>query len=362
MNLQRYVFISLFSWLCSVNCGIENKRASVMREYFKLTGNYSTKPFHTLEIDCSDYINFLKDYYVADPISCLEEVYEMNNVHFEAMFFEILTVKYIQYYIRFPRSNKIYTAVTSLKLIEVMIRKILFKPFCSSDDMEKKFSIIRLLIKFLKRYLNTYLHPQSYADCDDTLELIKAWEHVMTFFPSISSNGIIDYDYFFTIFHSLRTTKYTKMDIQDSVLLETVIHHLIVLKDIKLFDISHPYLPFLACLILGKVDDMGNLRFNHKGYHPSSFANHVKSLFEDKTKFSSFTDILISTWKIVVAAKKKLGTNTRSRSYLAQCLEVALQKPLDEENLNIMWQLNGLAVIEKFLKIQKAALKPQINK
>jgi hypothetical protein len=75
-----------------------------MSKYFQVTVKNLDKESRELRglppfivLDLTEYVNFLPEYFKADPLSCLEEVYSMGDFEFENTFFSAIFSKYARF-------------------------------------------------------------------------------------------------------------------------------------------------------------------------------------------------------------------------------------------------------------------------
>ena len=263
MHSSKTIFIgiSCFSLICGViSCANDWGKFSLIEEYYKLTGEYKNPPSKTLKIDITDYVRSLNHYYKSDPISCLDEAFWMRDFASDEFFFEVITSEpfYVQktfYFLYLPQKRVLgfEKARKNCENIKKAVYSCLYKPWKSNDDMEVKFSVINLLIRFIERYQNSIISLRSDEKYMKELsrEIIR-WKSVMNYILSHSSNGAINYNYFFSTFYKFVGAgvvvfpKYNEGNSKYYLLLATSLHHIIRKKDTKIFEIDHPELPFFS--------------------------------------------------------------------------------------------------------------------
>jgi hypothetical protein len=347
---------------------IGNVASSLMQEYFKVTGNKQDEsdPRSPITVEYLEYTKFLADYFAKDPINCLEEAYSMGDFAFYELFFKSLCQKYSQFSRTLPRPGyRLDGAFATCEKIRGIVMKYLFEPFNSKEDMETKFSIIKQLIKFIKKYIDVVYcgRKPNQKKRDELLKNINTWNFVMGQLSLTYSEGKFDYNYFSsTLFPLIEKKdfllpKYDESKDEYYYLFTAYVHHIIKLKETKFFDSLHPNSPFLIAFILSHINFAGNSSIP-KYDQMTLYYSYLEDYFGPKTKFENLIEVLL--WRksdIVAMAKTELGSKCPTNYSISDWVYVwkDLFPNLKNENFynNIWWQLNGLAVLEDFLRSLK---------
>jgi hypothetical protein len=366
MHIQEKIsiFYLFHLLLCTVTGSFEGKRPSLMSSYFKLVGTYQEKPSRYLKIDATDYIKYLKEYYESDPLCCLEEVYAMNDKAFDRIFFFVIFYEYSSFFI-FPPQNHIvdfFYALINCEQIKKIVWTRFFRPASLNKEVEVNFSVIRLLIRFLARYINTAFSPCPHKEYIEFLSKnFKMWEFAMRTLSSLSPNGAIDYNHFLLIVQQLKKKNllefegYESNDSKYYFLFAIYLQHIIKKRDFNLFQVTHPDLPFIVGLIHSRVDENTNDTFSI--YDPANFYDYLDEYLGSETKYEALSTLLDSKAKFISLVKQKLCLKSRrhySISFLNNLWEEVFPTPQNEENTNIWWQLKGLSLVENFVNIWKS--------
>jgi hypothetical protein len=353
MNFQKIVALHHFFSLlfCNIFCPINVETPSLMHEYFRFVMGscLSRIKFNS---------NFLIDYYNTSPLSCLEHVYSMRSFAFDKLFFDIICHQYTSYFLYLPKdhSGNFMDVVVMCDRIKTMIRNLLNKPCNSKAKMEKNFSTIEALIKFIKRYLVKEYMINS-GSTHKLSHCVKTWEMVMRTLTSISYDGTVDYNHFFLILRQVKEMKdikfheYEERNSYNYVLFATYIAHVVNKRDFTIFQFDHPDLPLLLGFILDNVNDNGRCCFPN--FDPELFYFDIKSFFCFQDRRPVLSYVLNEKMQLVCSVKRKLNIKNRhsdSISHLLRHFRSKLPESLNEEQLNLLWQMEGLAVIQRFLK------------
>jgi hypothetical protein len=230
--------------------------------------------------------------------------------------------------------------------------------------MNSRFSIIRLYIQISKRYVE-YPGAMSSSEYNKTRlkefsSRINSWQFVFKFLPKIAPNGKIDYLQFFYIFnrymrsHRRSFPEYTEEDQNYCFLFATLLNHMCRQKDLKLFDIIHPELPFLLGLIFDNISIYGVCI--PMIFRPFKFYGYLKKHFGQETKFDCLAKELRFEKNLMNFAKIELGLEegcSISTSLLIDSLEKVPPLSQSKNYHNILWQLKGYTLIKEFLEASR---------
>jgi hypothetical protein len=307
-------------------------------------------------------VKFLIDQFAADPVGSLHEVFPLDYIPFEALFFRFIGYHLDYFYM--PRDFKPYDcyveAVRICNNIKVLIPRLFFKYSTSTEGIARNFLIIKKLIKFVERNQKRIISllPDKGEVVDQLSKDIKSWIFVQDFFSSNGPIKSINYFQFFSTFHEVFTFKSDnihKLNKKKNFLLSAVyFYRMIVTKDNKLYETSHPNLPYLVGVILKMVDIFGNVIYDNN--FTFLYKHYLSKFLNPVTKFNFFAKVLRKKEIVITDAKEILGLNPEQR-YSLSLLVFSLERvPIlcqSEYYHNILWQLKGMALIEEFLKTLK---------
>jgi hypothetical protein len=303
----------------------------------------------------------LKASFKSDTLRCLEFVYSLNDHFFEEIFFRLVIcpnpdfIIYVKYSIdRFEEMS------TNYENIERLTHSILFSPYKSTEEMAQKFSIIKQLLKFIKRYRKEMiiLRPDEEKKVSKLSNDRESLEFVMNYLSSYCPNGRIDYPQFFSTFH--RLFGLGEHEYQGNfrnkngllLLLVTLLYRIVREEDHKIFEISHPKLPLLMGLVLRNYTLFWE-RELYGNYTLIHFDNQVDYFLGSETENRRLEDVLEETMPLIEKVKKSLGIEeTCSISHL---LEGMKSNPT-KFNSNISWQLKGIDIVKDFLRVQDSEM------
>jgi hypothetical protein len=314
-------------------------------------------------------VKFLIRHYDIEPLSFLSKLLKSNCIPFELFCFSIIAWPVPSYQIRLNLNQRDIFANFILICIEIskIVSALFYKPHSSEEEMAKRFSIIKLYIKFAKRYIE---YPGA-ESCPEYIKehlrelesYVKNWKFAIRILPKILPNGTaICNEQFFAIFHWImsRSTfpKYEEFDLDYSnqqFLFSIIIRHMILKKDIDLFKFVHPELPFLVGFMLNYTNYHGEDILSSE-YRYSYYHGCLERFFEPNRKLQSLIKTLKGEEYMVKLAKKELGLDT-SQSYSTFLLIDSLERiPLlcqSKNHHNIVWQLKGYTLIREFLETSK---------
>jgi hypothetical protein len=358
---KGFLFISYFFGFISCS----NRKVSLMEDYYKMVG----EPLGVLiKIKITDYVKFLKEYYVNDPISCLEEAFWMRDFAFDEIFFQVILSDPIIYtedpqYIYLPRAHTpiFYLARKSCEHIKSLIVNRLCIPCHSEEDLELNFSVIEIMIKFIKRYINLVDCFRFFSVYRDELNKdVTTWKEVMRYISSHSGNGKLEYNYFFSTFHRFIRPGVREYPIFESaspqkyLLLNVSIHNIVKRKDPEFFEIDHPEFPFLIAIIFNFMNRAGEILYH--GYNPSFLYQLFKDYFALANKEASLLKVYRQKKSVKDLAKARLSLKNvceNSSSDILDLFEESFPKPLNPSDHNIWWQLKGLVILEEYIESSK---------
>jgi hypothetical protein len=293
------IFLCLFPFLFSLCKSSETVEFSSFSDAFEFIQD--PKRTITTFFKTDNLIKFLISHYHIEPVSILNKIFKSNCIPFERIFFSIIRTTYFKCEIPLHLNQRdiFKDIVSSSKKIKKIVPNLLFKPFDSEEEMERRFSIIKFYIKFAKRYIE-YSGVESCSDSQKRILLgllsdVKAWEFAVRFLPMISPHGMaINYkklfDMFYWILRPNRTTfpKYNEYDLDYSnlqFLFVNVILIMILKKDIDFFKFDHPELPFLVGFMLRYTKFAGNHMFP-SGYSHSYYRQLLENFLDRIVNFN----------------------------------------------------------------------------
>jgi hypothetical protein len=231
--------------------------------------------------------------------------------------------------------------------IKTIVQNLFAEPYKTENEIAKKFSIIKILIKFAERY----------SQLDDD---VKAWKFTMIHLPTVFLNETFDYLRFFSIYYGTfmkprgSFPEYKESDSPYFFLLAIVITHIIRTKDSNLFKVDHPELPYFAGLVIYNTDFFG---FPKHYYHPCYY-NYLEDHFSPETKIKFLNNFLTKREQTMNLVKKGLGIEINDPiaiSDLLEKLKATPNKPQIENYNDLLWILSGVACIKEFLGDGKLA-------
>ena len=303
---------------------------------------------------------FLIDYYGTNPQECLSQVFKLRHIHFESLVFYIISTRYTSFHI--PASLTQWEVIISTDmirgLVKVLILNLFFKPYSSTKEMTKSFSIIEILIKFAQRYIGLSILSKF---IEETVSNdIKDWKFAMKFLPNVYLNGTIDYNQFISFLHWLLRTgrnyslEFKALDSPYYFLFVILLNQIIRRKDLSLFENSYPDLPFLFALILSEINDRGECNVPVATYTNKTYHRCLQGFFGANKRRNSIPVVLNKKMDIIPVARSKLGLGVRySFPALVEAFGKQFPEPRSKENHNILWQLKGILLVEKKLKIPR---------
>jgi hypothetical protein len=307
-------------------------------------------------------IEFLLKHYQSDPVGCLNEVLKSNCIPFERLFFDVISYGWNSFTIPLPSKpvDKFESIIWICQRVRVIVACLFYQPFYSEKEMNIRISIIRLYMRFAKLYIE---YPGAMSsneyhkrELQELYTHVKAWRFSINYLPIIAPNGKIDYLQFFSFFNRyIRSdgstlSEYREMDIEYYFVFATLLNQMCEKKDLDIFKIDHPELPFLVGLIIDGTSNFGKniLPRNYR----SVYFQYLKDSFEKKTKFKSLASTLNFERYLVELAKKELGLEASfpySNSLLIESLERIPHVCQSKGYHNILWQLKGYTFIKQFL-------------
>jgi hypothetical protein len=357
-------FFLFFSLTGNVICSL-NRKESLMSEYFKLTGRKSNAkdPKSPLELKLIDYTDFIASFYKKYPLKSLEEAYSMRDYAFDEIFFDSICNQYRFYSREIPKPDRRFEkASITIENIQTIVHNNLFEPFTSINDIEEKISIFGMLIRFIERYLNLSDAKQfTGINHKELFNRVCEWKFIMESLSSCYSNGKFDYNYFSSSFHWIIGKEnfvlpyYNQNNNRYYLLITAYVNHIIKLKEIEFYEMTHPDFPFLVSFILSHIDEYGNSIF--RKYDPIiGYGNLYRFFASESMSKEQPSAILKAKSKIVAMARNRLwpkNPKSESISGLIDLWKKFIPEPRSEKNHNIWWQLNGLAILEDSLKTSK---------
>jgi hypothetical protein len=302
---------------------------------------------------------FLRNYIKANQSTYLEEVFRQEHYIFEGYVFDIL-INHFDYYTISLVPNP-STGFSNCEKVPLLAHRLFFANFTFEEDLEKRFSTIRLFIKFAKRYTNaSFSNFHTREEQKRLSENVGDWEFAMKFLPTIMPSVKIDYDNFLSVFHQFTifdngSSQKKKFDSKHRFLLAIIINHIIIRKDQTLFDVDNPDLLFIVVAVLSMLDKEGQSK--SPVYDCKGFEMFLQRLLERDRYLTIF--LLISEKRIEIlplALDKLKPEKSCSLSELLKLFKARFPESHCAENINIIWQLTGLAFVEekfKLLEIQR---------
>jgi hypothetical protein len=351
MFIYKFYIFTLLS--CLIWGSTEYDEPSMMQEYFKLTPSKDKR----YEINYTDFLIFSTKYYQTNPVSCLEELYSMKDCGLDTLFFfnrsngGCLTI--------FPRVHipNYLESKQVCKNIKWMVINLFLEPFRSTSGMEKTFSVINQLIRFIERHAKYIMPISSFSpDLMNELDHVEAWKFVMKSYSSYWPNGTIDFlHHIFPILNFLIKPVIRNKDhigYMNYLLLITCLNHIIKEKDFRIFEFNHPELPFLIGFMLDHIYSSGNSMFGNSE-SGSSLIYHQKlqKYFGSAEKISNLNKIMDKRiGKIIQSNSPIKYENYRSFPKVLEKLRKRLPESLNRQQRNLLWQMECVYYIERFLK------------
>jgi hypothetical protein len=312
-------------------------------------------------------INFIIKYYRDNPAKSLKWVLNSNCIPFENLFFTAISSGVLWFDIPLASNptNTFESIIWTCERIRVIVARLFYKPYYSEEEMNRRFSIIKLYIQIAKRYVE---YPGALSTSEynkkrlqELSSRINSWRFVVKFLPIIAPNGKIDYLQFFSIFnrymrsHRRTFPEYTEEDQNYYFLFATLLNHMCVQKDFKLFEIPYPEVPSLVALMVDNISKYGNCLLSGN-FCPQTYYGYLKKYFGREKKFDSLATALKCKKYLVEFAKKELGLGKNcsySTSLLVDTLERVPPLCQVEDIHNIIWQLKGYTLIKEFLEASR---------
>jgi hypothetical protein len=308
-------------------------------------------------------IEFILDCYMSDPEGCLKIVLNLKCIPIERLFFSVILSEFIRFDVPLP-SNPINTFENIFMIcdrIRIIVACLFYQPFYSEEEMNRRFVIIRLYIRFAKKYIeypDVSSSLENYGGKIQILSLhIKAWRFAINYLPIISPNGKIDYLQFFSFFHkhirscSSSFPEYNEKYAEYYFLFATLLNQMCEKKDLDLFIVDHPDLPFLVGLLIENISNFGR-NLLAKNFYSITYYQYLNRFFRRDTKFESLASTLRHEKDMIASAKKELGLD-ESLPYSNPLLIDSLERvPLVCQSKgyhNILWQLKAYTLIKQFL-------------
>jgi hypothetical protein len=353
------IFSIFLNILCT--CAVNNENSSSLIGFFPLYERLRQDTSWAVITFASSlsYVQFVIEYYRAEPEKCLREAFKINDRHFAELFFDILSSQKNEEYYMARNSDPIVCSIDIRCNIESLVRNVLFEPYDSLKELQEKIVVINLLIEFFKRYLDpSYYVPafKSISLQQDSKE-IERWEQAIDFLLHNSQQGEIDYNFLVSFvpwpngsndleFPSQPEDKFDRY----SLIFFSYIHYIIRGKDHRVFDFNHPDLVFLMALILDNIDDLGNCLFPCDDEW-QSYCKLKEFFVREKNPFVLLKEIVIRKKEIYTVAKAKLAIIGAPHCIfcLYDFFEKSFGKDPNDENRNILFQLKCLSHLEVYL-------------
>jgi hypothetical protein len=359
------LFFSIFlNNLCI--CAVTNDKFSSLRGFFPLFESIrqdSLKRIITFDKSLY-YIQFVIEYHKAEPEKCLREAFTINDLHFDDLFFKILSSQKAKEYYLARNSKPIFRASTIRLNIKTLVLNIVFEPYSSLKELQEKILLINLLIDFLKRYSDpSYFTRRLRSNSKFELNTIELWQRLMYYLLDNSHQGEIDHNFLISFIPWPNGPKQLVFprDSEDKfhsfgLIFFWYINYIIRGKDHRLFDFNHPDLVFLIAFILDNIDDLGNSLFPYYDYDRWKLYCKLEEFFvREKDSFLLLENIVNKKKEIYTVAKAKVAIigSPHCIFRLYDLFEEFFNKDPSGENRNILFQLKCVTHLEIFLYWKK---------
>jgi hypothetical protein len=300
-------------------------------------------------------VRILFECYEADKETCLNEVYKLNFIPLEELFFSFLTGFFYTYSIPLNLNTDYLhqSIVWSSDRMKVVVWNLFIKPFVTEEEMIKRFSIIKLYIKFAKRYVGYTELWSNKTTMNELASQIEDWEFSIRVFPLISPNGKIDYSQFFSTFNWImrpknkNLTTFVKSQKNNFFLFAIILNQMVALKDPDLFKFEYPELPFLLALLLKRVSNFGNNIFPSY-FQLADYSTYLRQFFGYSTRKKLLDLALENKNKLLKLAEEEIGLDPDFPNSLSLLIDSFERVPFvcqSENHHNLLWQLKGISFI-----------------
>jgi hypothetical protein len=305
----------------------------------------------------SDYVNYVYNYFNGYPLDCLNEALdydlEINNIFFANLFFKIISGRKNEDYHLLLSKDPFQIAIDIRDNINLTIQKIFFEPFDSLVELQDNILVVRLLIKFLKRY--SIFSPGKNYEKESGLvsKQIADWENLMSYLLEKSPHGDIDYNFIISFVRLPNGNTDRIFPPEDDkfktncLIFASYLNQLIRRKDFNIFKFDHPNLVFFLAFILDITDEYGNI--NTSEYNSSFYYNGLKGFFDWGIElFKLLQSIRNKKASVLRKSTEKVGGEI-FRSYWISSLAIRFEEYFDEhpseENRTLLFQLKCLAIM-----------------
>jgi hypothetical protein len=356
MKFLLVTLIFFFSSCCT--CSAIDEKVFSLNAFLPLFEKLKQSSYSYIELD-DPFVRYVREEYKTNPQECLAKAFEIENLSFTKLFFEIISYKNSSGFYLDLESDSYSLARYIQCGIKRTVRNILFEPFNSPEKLNENSLVIKHLSEFYKRYCDPSFFIKEFRNlAEGYLKSIETWEYTMSYLLVNSPNGEIDFNLLFSFVPWPNGTKGVvfpmdndKKLCRDWLVFSSYLHQIIQTKDLKIFEINDPSLIFLLAFILANVNDKGKSMI--KEFDCWQLYCKLKEFFE----LGSRPDNLFGAikWKMTPIIRKAEAKVEEYYShpycvyFLAASFEIYFNENPNDENRSILFLLKSLSLLEGFV-------------